>query len=111
MKLIEYLENCKVGSIITNKRLLATLKRKGLIYAYSYWGYLEACSIYSKDGSKSYLHLFGLGDAPKYDIVVNNTTYSEYIHNRSTIEYKGYEFSYKYESGCFSPYLQLVNKK
>lgn len=39
MKVSEYLEKLPIGEIVTNKRLLAALKRKGLI-DYSVYGYL-----------------------------------------------------------------------
>ena len=46
MKVSEYLEKLSIGEIVTNKRLLAALKRKGLIFDYSAHGYLCSCSIY-----------------------------------------------------------------
>ena len=46
MKLLDYIEKLQIGEVVTNKRLLAVLKRKGLIFDYSFFGYLESCFIY-----------------------------------------------------------------
>ena len=110
MKIIDYLENCKVGEIITNKRLLSILKRKGLIFDYSNWGYLESCTIKWTD-YRQCVDLFKKGNAPKTDICVENESiYNDYLRNSDIIEYKGYEFRYKYLNGCFNAYLQLTKK-
>ena len=34
MKLLDYINQLQIGEVVTNKRLLAVLKRKGLIFDY-----------------------------------------------------------------------------
>ena len=41
MKLLDYIKQLPIGEVVTNKRLLSVLKRKGLIFDYSRFGYLE----------------------------------------------------------------------
>ena len=83
MKVSEYLKKLTIGEIVTNKRLLAALKRKGLIFDYSAHGYLCECSevdaIYGYDGG--------------------------------VIEYNGSYFTTQYIDGCFCPYLVKCDSK
>ena len=46
MKLLDYIKQLPIGEVVMNKRFLAVLKRKGLIFDYSRFGYLEPCFIY-----------------------------------------------------------------
>lgn len=132
MKLLDYIEKLQIGDVVTNKRLLAVLKRKGLIFDYSFWGYLECCFIYYNEqfGDKTerwnkMLHIFTKGNAPRnYKLckdgtkVLNSTIslncdsdelYKTYGLD-GVIEYKGNYFTMQYLSGCFSPYLVKCNK-
>lgn len=132
MKLLDYIEKLQIGELVTNKRLLAVFKRKGLIFDYSVWGYLESCFIYYNEqfGDKTerfnrMLHLFTKGNAPRnYKLckdgtkVLNSTIslncdsndlYKTYGLD-GVIEYKGNYFTMQYLSGCFSPYLVKCDK-
>lgn len=133
MKLLDYIEKLQIGEVVTNKRLLAVLKRKGLIFDYSFWGYLESCFIYYNEqyGDKTerwhkMLHLFTKGNAPRnYNLckdgtkVLNSTIslncYSDELYKTygldGVIEYKGNYFTMQYLSGCFSPYLVKCDEK
>lgn len=132
MKLLDYIEKLQIGEVVTNKRLLAVLKRKGLIFDYSFWGYLESCFIYYNEqyGDKTerwhkMLHLFTKGNAPRnYKLckdgtkVLNSTISLNCDSNElyktygldGVIEYKGNYFTMQYLDGCFSPYLVKCNK-
>ena len=132
MKLLDYIEKLQIGEVVTNKRLLAALKRKGLIFDYSFFGYLESCFIYYNEqyGDKTerwhkMLHIFTKGNAPRnYKLckdgtkVLNSTIslncdsnelYKTYGSD-GIIEYKGNYFTMQYLSGCFSPYLVKCDK-
>ena len=72
MKLLDYIKQLPIGEVVMNKRFLAVLKRKGLIFDYSCFGYLESCFIYYNEqyGDKTerwsrMLHLFTKGNAPR----------------------------------------------
>ena len=132
MKLLDYIEKLQIGEVVTNKRLLAVLKRKGLIFDYSLWCYLEPCNLYYNEECKSgtkrlsmMLHLFTKGNAPRnYKQCKDGTKYlddslslncdSDGLHKTygldGVIEYKGNYFTMQYLSGCFSPYLVKCDK-
>ena len=132
MKLLDYIEKLQIGEVVTNKRLLAVLKRKGLIFDYSFFGYLESCFIYYNEqyGDKTerwhkMLHIFTKGNAPrnykqcKGGTKVLNSTISLNCDSNElyktygldgVIEYKGNYFTMQYLSGCFSPYLVKCDK-
>jgi hypothetical protein len=64
MKNKEILAKMPVGGIVP-KRVLAAMKRKGLIYDYSHWGYLESAMIWYKEmwngreeSNYVFIHLF-----------------------------------------------------
>lgn len=133
MKLLDYIEKLQIGEVVTNKRLLAVLKRKGLIFDYSWWCYLEPCHLYYNEECKSgteqwsrMLHLFTKGNAPRnYKMckdgtkVLNSTISLNCDSNElyktygldGVIEYKGNYFTMQYLSGCFSPYLVKCDEK
>ena len=133
MKLLDYIEKLQIGEVVTNKRFLAVLKRKGLIFDYSFFGYLESCFIYYNEqyGDKTerwynMLHLFTKGNAPRnYKLckdgtkVLNSTISLNCDRNEfyktygldGVIEYKGNYFTMQYISGCFSPYLVKCDEK
>ena len=132
MKLLDYINQLPIGEVVTNKRLLAVLKRKGLIFDYSWWGYLEDCCIYynMEYGGKTErwdrrLHIFTKGNAPRNYYMCKDGT--KFLNNRvsldcnsdevseiygwdGVIEYKGNYFTMQYLDGCFSPYLVKCNK-
>ena len=134
MKLLDYINQLPIGEVVTNKRLLAVLKRKGLIFDYSFWGYLESCLIYYNEEYRGHtvlmyrmLHLYPKGNSPriyryfkdgskalKTELVLNcyidelNKTYG---YDGGVIEYKGNYFTMQYLSGCFSPYLVKCDEK
>ena len=134
MKLLDYIEKLQIGEVVTNKRLLAALKRKGLIFDYSWWCYLEPCNLYYNEECKSgterfsrMLHLFTKGNAPRnYKQCKDGTKYLDdslsvncnrdelnkiYGHDGGVIEYKGNYFTMQYLSGCFKPYLVKCDEK
>ena len=133
MKLLDYIKQLPIGEVVTNKRLLAVLKRKGLIFDYSCFGYLESCFIYYNEqyGDKTerwhkMLHIFTKGNAPRnYKLckdgtkVLNSTISLNCDSNElyktygldGVIEYKGNYFTMQYLSGCFSPYLVKCDEK
>ena len=133
MKLLDYIEKLQIGEVVTNKRLLAVLKRKGLIFDYSFFGYLESCFIYYNEqyGDKTerwhkMLHLFTKGNAPRnYGLCADGTKYldrnvslncdSDELYKTygsdGIIEYKGNYFTMQYLDGCFSPYLVKCDEK
>lgn len=132
MKLLDYINQLPIGEVVTNKLLLSVLKRKGLIFDYSWWGYLEDCCIYynMEYGGKTErdnrrLCLFAKGNAPRNYIQCEDGTkvLDSYISlncnsdelNKTygwddVIEYKGNYFTMQYLSGCFSPYLVKCDK-
>lgn len=118
MKVIDIIKGMKVGAVVTDKRLLSALKKKGLIFDYSEWGYLESCQLcypYKYNGVEStvwdFVELFPKGNAPKIGSV-DFKSYEEMREFRSggSIEYQGCKFDTKYLDGCFCSYLQLVEK-
>ena len=133
MKLLDYINQLPIGEVVTNKRLLSVLKRKGLIFDYSRFGYLEDCRIYynGQYGGKTerwdmMLYLFTKGNAPRNYIQCEDGTkvLDSYIslncngdELRETygidgvIEYKGNYFTMQYLDGCFSPYLVKCDEK
>lgn len=132
MKLLDYIKQLPIGEVVMNKRFLAVLKRKGLIFDYSWWCYLEPCHLYYNEECKSgterlssMLRLFPKGNAPRnYRKCADGTKYldhnvslncdSDELHKTygldGVIEYKGNYFTMQYLSGCFSPYLVKCNK-
>ena len=133
MKLLDYINQLPIGEVVTNKRLLAVLKRKGLIFDYSLYGYLESCWIYynGQYGGKTerwnrMLHIFAKGNAPRnYELCKDGTKFldnrvsldcnsdevSEIYGWDGVIEYKGNYFTMQYLDGCFSPYLVKCDEK
>ena len=76
MKNKEILAEMPVGGIVP-KRVLAAMKRKGLIYGYSHWGYLESARIQYKEEDDSwyrYIELFPKGNAREADSFVGTSS-------------------------------------
>ena len=108
----EILAAMPCGEIVSSKRILAALKRKGLIYDYSPWGYLESARISYKDKDDSwhyYVELFPNGNAKEAEDFVGTSDELRAKFMGSEIEYLGCTFSTKYLSGCFAPYLMKTS--
>ena len=124
MKIKEYFENLPKGEVV-DKRGLAYLKRKGLIWNYSRFGYLEAIRLEGKrdnEGIRAHLslNLFPKGNAKdceqyegsiigkdrqgRANCDLNFNQMLEKYYGR-TIKCLGVTFEEKYLDGCFSPYL------
>lgn len=103
----EILEKLPVGGIVP-KRVLAAMKKKGLVFGYSPWGYLESARIPYRDKDDSwheYVEVFPNGNAREADSFQGT---SEELRNkfvRGCLEYLGFSFAEKYLDGCFRPYL------
>ena len=132
MKILDYIKQLPIGEVVMNKRFLAVLKRKGLIFDYSWFCYLEPCHLYYNEECKSgterwsrMLHLFTKGNAPRnYKQCKDGTKYlddslslncgNDELYKTygldGVIEYKGNYFTMQYLSGCFSPYLVKCDK-
>ena len=113
MKNKEILAKMPVGGIVP-KRVLAAMKRKGLIYGYSHWGYLESARIPYKNENDSwhrYIELFPNGNAREADSFMGTSDElrDKFIGGR--LEYLGFQFDTKYLDGCFSPYLIKTGPK
>lgn len=117
----EILAKMPVGEVVP-KRVLAAMKRKGLIYDYSSFGYLENCRIWYKEewnGREIHdyvmIYLFPNVNAPKeYDLTPNlsrSEIYKQFGTSWGEINYLGFTFEVKYLSGCFSPYLIKTGPK
>ena len=101
------LANLPVGGIVP-KQVLSAMKRKGLIYDYSFWGYLESAKIHFRDPDDSwhkYVELFPKGNAREAETFVGTSSelYDKFFGGQ--VEYLGYTFDTKYLDGCFQPYL------
>lgn len=116
-------EKIKVGSIVTDKRTLYKFKRKGFIWDYSQWGYLENLRIRTKDDRDFSLYLSSNGkckvgetfDGAMWEKYrqgqgVTEMTYAECsdIFGQNEFTFEGMVFSTQYIDGCFNPYLIRV---
>jgi hypothetical protein len=115
MKIIDILTNLPIGEVVP-KKVLAILKRNGLICDYSYHGYLEGQSIYyiDTDGSKEYTFTH-IGKKPQDGELGSYSTPFANCDDmvkqgywKSEIQYKGFTLRPKYLDGCFSPFLIKV---
>ena len=117
----EILAKMPCGEVVP-KRILAAMKRKGLIFDYSAWGYLENCRIwYSEEWNgreiRDYvmLHIFPKGKSVKEYDNHPDLSRSEILDSFGSdwgeINYLGFTFEVKYLSGCFSPYLIKTGPK
>lgn len=117
MKISEYLSQRRPGDLITNKQFLSVLKRKGLIYGYSQWGYLESCQVRYLDNWKGsecleygWYEVFPNGTAKKCtDTTFPNLTAAYDCMGRGNVSYGGYTFTCHYVSGCFQPFLAVLS--
>lgn len=108
-----YLDSLPTGEVVTSRSILAAMKRKGLIYDYSPWGYLESQNVYYlwDDGeiADTFEYLGReLADGelgtcknpfPSLDAKINSA------YGVSGFYYKGNYFTTQYLSGCFNAYL------
>lgn len=112
MKNKQYLDELPKGGIVKNKRVLSALKRKGLIFDYSPWGYLEIVKVTEKE-TKEYWdvwsYLFPNGNAPKKDRVYVEKKDDLDQYRSGTIEYLGHKFNTKHLDGCMNAYLQKIS--
>lgn len=109
----EILAKLPCGEVVP-KRILAAMKRKGLIYDYSWFGYLESARISYKDPDDSwhyYIETFPKGNAKDAENFVGTSEELREKFFGSTINYLGYTFDTKYFSGCFKPYLIKTGPK
>ncbi len=109
----EILERMPVGEIVP-KQILAAMKRKGLIYDYSYWGYLESAKIRYRDPDDSwhvYEELFPDGNAKDAESFIGTHEELRMKFSGRDISYLGYTFTTKYLDGCFCPYLVKTGPK
>lgn len=125
MTVFEYLSSLKPGDVVRDKRALYAMKRAGLIWDYSRWGYLECIILHTSDDDSAMIHIFKKGNAVDLEKVPGalegktrqgrasvNLTWREvldlYGSDFGRISYKGMEFRAEYISGCFSPYLVKI---
>ena len=110
----QIIESMPKGGIVTSKQLLSALKKKGLIYGYSEYGYLESrrmlvlYDLDTNDYSTSYNEIFPNGNAQtcRERFKDYEELYDEI--GSGNIKYMGVEFRTKYLDGCFQPYLERV---
>ena len=106
----EILERLPVGEVVP-KQILAAMKRKGLIYDYSYWGYIESVRLHYKseysDNDFRLDEIFPLGNAREAADFhgASRDDVNEHFGRQSEINYLGFTFGTKYYDGCFQPYL------
>lgn len=124
MKIIDLLKKHPKNKPITDKRILYYLKRKGYIWDYSQWGYLEGLLAYTNDKPcyTVLMRLFKEGNAKELENVAAVTvdgkkyrqtscnigmSYEEVLSRYISwdFEFEGLKFGTKYLDGCFSPYL------
>lgn len=117
----EILEKMPIGEVVP-KRILSAMKRKGLIFDYSPWGYLESARIWYKEMYNSreesnYVRRELFPNANAHDCEFSDLhpgLSREEIIDKYTgghIEYLGFTFDTQYLSGCFSPYLVKTGPK
>lgn len=122
----DYLHNLKSGEVV-GKRGLCYFKRKGYIWDYSCFGYLESLHIWgkkrdgeyfrdefwlevSRDGNCHLAEQFAGEDGKKrmYSSVRSDKTHDELrelFGPQGSFEFDGMTFGPKYFDGCFCPYL------
>lgn len=119
MTIKNYFESMPVGEVV-NKRGLAYLKRMGLIWGYSAYGYLECLHIQDRHYSSDLRYLFPKGNAKSAERF-DGAMYEKWRQTRarvesvdkfyeefgcgSYIEINGVRFETKYFDGCFNAYL------
>ena len=113
----EYLESLPIGEVITNKSVLSVLKRAGVIYDYSQFGYLESQNVYYKsdwNGKETTEHIFSYQGRKISDIEQGSISnpfknitemYQAGWDKYLDAEYKGFKLGSKYLDGCFNSYL------
>lgn len=108
MKITEILEQIPIGGTVTNRMVLSVLKRAGVIYDYSRFGYLESQKVHANADGYTFDHYEEFGKELK-DNKFN--TIEDLWNWRKSLkkEYKGFGFDTKYLSGCFQPYLIKVS--
>lgn len=100
--ILERIQKLKKGNIVDDCDILGYFKEKGFIYGFSSYYYLE--SVYVKGWFESW-DVFPQGNAPKTTEEADTTEY-EYKGNKFSCG--GRKFRPTYISGCFKPYLEVV---
>lgn len=102
----DFVKKMKQGEYLSDRRVLAAMKRLKLIHGYSEWGDLERVPVYYKGGTIHY-EIFPFGNADEADEFIGNTKEEviEKFGKNRTITYEGVKFTTSSKSGCFHPYL------
>ena len=120
MNVQTYLDSRYTGEVIGSRRVLAAMKRKGLISDYSEWCYLESHKVYYVSEWKGepctdyYYMEFGKepkpGELGSYENPYRSADEMwEALPPRSGFYYRGHYFTMSYLDGCFKPYLIITN--
>lgn len=120
MRASEFLSNLRKGEVITDKRILAILKRAGIIYDYSQWGYLESQNVYYYDEYyKTLEHIFTYkgGEIKEGDLGSISKPFKDlqavidagYAYDIDA-DYKGVKLGSMYLDGCFDAYLYKAGR-
>lgn len=110
-----YLDSRYTGEVITSKRALCAMKRKGLIMGYSDWGYLESGKVWyistwmGEPCTDYYFVEFGRepkkGEPGSYENPFPTPEALWEAYPRTGFYYKGNYFRSSYLDGCLKPYL------
>lgn len=116
MNVQDYLDNLPTGEVVCNRRVLAAMKRKGLISDYSPWCYMEShrryyVSTWSGKPSVDYYDVYFCREPKEGELGSRENPYpsaealwDDKPHNLG-FYYKGHYFQTQYLDGCFNPYL------
>ena len=119
MNIIDELKSMTRGDYCS-RRALEFFKKKGFIWEYSEFGYLEGCRIRCNQNRELYLEISSKGNcalAEQFDSMFDGyrqlrgkTTKSlnellELFGCGHRFEYEGMQFEIEYRDGCFKPYL------
>ena len=118
MNVQTYLDNLPTGEVVTNRRVLAAMKRKGLIVDYSHWCYLEDKRVWyirwetERIGkiADSMHYYFGreLKEGDKGTRMNPFDSFADMLEampKESGFYYRGHYFTSKYMDGCINAYL------
>lgn len=117
MNIQTYLDTRYMGEVISSRRVLSAMKRKGLISDYSPWGYLESHQVYYVSTWKGepctdyyYTEMSRPpkdGELGSYENPYPSMEAMFEALNSSGFYYRGHYFTTKYFDGCFKPYLVI----
>ena len=102
----DFVKKMKKGEFLSDKRVLAAMKRKGLIHGYSEWGDLERVPV-SYNGGTIHYEIFPFGNADEAVGFIGATKEEvlEKFGKNRMITYEGVKFTTSSKSGCFYPCL------